>query len=259
MSSRCRPCLGTFVKISLGGCSYLPNKFERAYAAIEEIQRLMSRHDQDSELSQINKTPVGQWIKINPKLSKVLRFGLALQRFTQGSYTLGVGASKSTLRDTDFSKPQFEIQGQKCRRLQNIKIDLGGIAKGFAVDQAVRVLKSTDKRLFGCVSAGGDLRVFGAYPQDVYIRPQNSRLKKAFQVSVKNMSVSSSEVISKRKIFYFDVRKKQFLRDSSKTFASIAAPSCMISDALTKVALLCDSKVFRSVASKFGASPLVIV
>ncbi|WP_197711813.1 FAD:protein FMN transferase [Polynucleobacter necessarius] len=52
-------------------------------------------------------------------------------------------------------------------------LDLGGIAKGFAVDMAVKILISEGVSA-GIVNAGGDLRVFGDYSKPIYIRnPKN--------------------------------------------------------------------------------------
>ena len=72
-------------------------------------------------------------------------------------------------------------------------IDFGGIAKGFAVDRAVEILKR--KRVMaGIVNAGGDLRVFGSASQLVHLRHPKQPNRAAGAVRLRERAIATSGI-----------------------------------------------------------------
>jgi thiamine biosynthesis lipoprotein len=241
---RCRPLLGTFVEITALNCE---QEVSKAFAAIEEVSTLMSFHDPQSQLSKLNRTPVGKWITVHKKLIKVLSLALDLHKKSDGVFNVTVGGSLKYLNKTGF-----EIRSLKVRRLLPIKIDLSGIAKGYAVDQAVKVL-SKIKNSSGCVNAGGDLRVFGKKSQTVNIRTQNGY----HCTSVLNQALATSEIIPNSHFsYYVDTKNKITL--TKRKAAVVVAPQCVLADALTKVALMSSLKRAEKIVSGYGGQLKVL-
>jgi thiamine biosynthesis lipoprotein len=118
-------------------------------------------------------------------------------------------------------------------------IDFGGIAKGFAVDRAVEILKR--KRVMaGIVNAGGDLRVFGSASQLVHLRHPKQPNRAAGAVRLRERAIATSGI-------YFS-RTKNCRRCVSPILdartgraacelisVTVGAADCMTADALTKV------------------------
>ncbi|MGH7937376.1 MAG: FAD:protein FMN transferase, partial [Bryobacteraceae bacterium] len=160
---RARPLLGTFVEIA----ALTPNEqrlegtVERGFAAVSQVHRLMSRHDPMSDLSQLNRGAARRWVKVHRWTAQVLRAAARFSEESKGAFDITLGAGGSW-RDVMVGRDNCI----KFRR--RLTLDLGGIAKGFAVDRAVAVMRSAGV-VSGMVNAGGDLRVFGREPQPVQI------------------------------------------------------------------------------------------
>src|SRR5438445_9955130 len=181
MPSRCRPLLGTFVEVTADR----EDAIEAAFSAVERAHRLMSAHEPDSDVSRINRFAHIRPVEVHDWTARVIRRALFWSKRSEGAFDV-VRAGKMTLergllpRHADQPSSHashwtwLEIQGASLRLRSPGCIDLGGIAKGFAVDRAVDVLgKAGCER--GLVNAGGDLRGFGREPWPVTIIDPLSR------------------------------------------------------------------------------------
>jgi FAD:protein FMN transferase len=65
---RCRPLLGTFVEIQAFGtkAAELEDAVEAAFLAIAHVQRLMSFHDPESEVSRMNRDACYKLVRVHP-------------------------------------------------------------------------------------------------------------------------------------------------------------------------------------------------
>jgi thiamine biosynthesis lipoprotein len=118
-----------------------------------------------------------------------------------------------------------------------LTLDLGGIAKGFAVDKAVEVLQQCGVAV-GYVNAGGDLRIFGNISQEIQVRNPANPLELITLGSLENGAIASSG------LYYCDQSKPnqghivnpQTMEQIEFTESySVIAPECIYADALTKV------------------------
>jgi len=170
------------------------NKVEAQKAidsAMEEMKRVeqkMSRFLPDSEVSRLNNEAssetvresraTGGWIPVDDELFCLLKESVRLSELTGGCFDVTVyplmkmwkfaGENPRVPGEKEI-KEELELVGYKNMRVENGKvcfakkgmgIDLGGIAKGYAVDAAVRVLK--EKNIGSAmVNAGGDIYVLG--------------------------------------------------------------------------------------------------
>ena len=141
------------------------------------------------------------------------------------------------------------------------RIDLGGIAKGFAVDRAIDVLRERDQ-LQGLVNAGGDLAAFGSPPETIHIRDPRFPRRLLCSVGISNTALASSG----RSFNPFE--SSEYLGPT--TFhpvtqepateiagATVRAHSCVIADALTKIVMIVGEGA-AALLKKYQASALLV-
>src|SRR5437899_11999796 len=83
---RCRPMLGTFVEIQAFGTNAveLEDAIEAAFLAIAHVQRLMSFHDPESEVSRMNRDACYKRVRVHPWTWGVLKSAQEFSRNTDG-------------------------------------------------------------------------------------------------------------------------------------------------------------------------------
>jgi thiamine biosynthesis lipoprotein ApbE len=123
----------------------------------------------------------------------------------------------------------------------SVKIDLGGIAKGFAVDRAVEALHRHGIAE-GLVNAGGDLRAFGPRSHLVDVRHPCQPDRPFYRVALWNSSLASSAgrfdpLCSHNALDSSVIDPATAMPVRSISGATVCAPGCMIADALTKVVM----------------------
>jgi thiamine biosynthesis lipoprotein len=147
---------------------------------------------------------------------------------TQSTGRTAANAGRGSWRNIEL------LSGFQVRRNRNVRIDLGGMAKGFAVDQAVSAMRASGAT-GGIVNAGGDLRVFGPMPERVSVRHPAApgTFVPLAQITESAMATSAN---------YFDAPGKGRLRRSDGQemwlkggSVTVTAPTCIVADALTKV------------------------
>ncbi|MDG0818180.1 FAD:protein FMN transferase [Bdellovibrio svalbardensis] len=167
---RLRPLLGTFVEVgTYDDLAHFEEAVAAAFATIERVHKTLSFHDPESELSKLNASQ-GQWIKLSPLSIVALRLARSMSCASEELFNCTVGGalvSEGKLPrhfDSEFltsgSYKDLELRGTSARLQRPVLITLDGIAKGYAVDLAVKAMKSLGVTS-GYVNAGGDLRVFG--------------------------------------------------------------------------------------------------
>jgi thiamine biosynthesis lipoprotein len=240
---RARPLLGTFVDITAqsAGEAELHCAIDRAFAAIECVHRLMSFHHPQSDVSRINQNGFPKGTIVHPWTWQVLKAAQQFARESDGVFDITVGSlltesnhlpraghrlnCKATWRDI-FLRKNCEVF---CR--VPVVIDLGGIAKGFAVDCAVENLQRAGVSS-GIVNAGGDLRAFGSTSREIYLRNPISPTQFSGKLCLRNRAVATSAT-------YFapgaliDGQARRAMSDLVSV--TIAARDCLTSDALTKI------------------------
>jgi thiamine biosynthesis lipoprotein len=245
---RCKPRLGTFVEISTEDGEHLPHAIEMAFTAIEQVQSLMGFHDPDSELSQINARSRLEPIRIHSWTAEVLAIAKEIHIESQGIFNCGIG---HRLVEAGLLPRHISLNGQSFGGIEDLLfiepnlvqsklplcLDLGGIAKGYAVDKAAEVLFSHDIQS-GSVNAGGDMRVFGNCTQDIQIRNPSKPLELIQIGSLKSGAVATSSLyFAKRdadaKSYMVNPLNQEHIEFSESY--SVIANECVYADALTKV------------------------
>jgi thiamine biosynthesis lipoprotein len=117
---------------------------------------------------------------------------------------------------------------------------LGGIAKGFAVDRALDVLRG-HKLERGLVNAGGDLTAFGVEPELIHIRDPKDARRSICQVEICNAALASSgRLIDPLGLSNVGECAVVDPNGGRRVFAgaTVRAPTCMVADALTKIVMI---------------------
>ena len=255
--------LGTFVDIEVDDVDerYAEGAVEAAFAAVAEVHRLMSFHEADSDVSRLNRIASHGAVPVHPWTYEVMAMAADMNRRSAGVFDIGIAPTLQQLGQlpSDEEAPiqsvvsvpmaeAVELLGDDRIRFTHasVKVDLGGIAKGYAVDRAIDALRSHGVRS-AIVNAGGDLAAFGPDARTIHIRDPRSPDRLICQVDVSNQALAST---GRR----FDPFRSAAAMDSAVIEpntrtpthavhgATVRAPSCMVADALTKIVMIAGAE-----------------
>jgi FAD:protein FMN transferase len=275
---RARPLLGTFVEIEATGPDQaeVVGAIDAAFEAVATVHRLMSFHDPDSDVGRLNRQAFDRPVKVHEWTFSVLETSIELHRRSNGLFNVAIAPILQTWGllprheedEAVEARPPVPdaielLDGEVIRfRDRRVKIDLGGIAKGFAVDRALDVLRGSGSLASGIVNAGGDLAAFGALTQSAHIRHPRRPGRVACRVEFANAALATT---ARR----FDPLQSAETAGSAivdphgQTPANaidgvtVRAQSCMIADALTKIVMICGAGA-GSLLELYDASALLI-
>jgi thiamine biosynthesis lipoprotein len=158
------------------------NLAEQAIAAVLEefhrIDRLMSPFREESELSLLNREADRRPIPISKELFQLLQTSREISELTAGAFDItfasighyydyrrGIAPSDEALRENLSGIGYRHVTLDPSRQAVNftrpqVRIDLGGIAKGYAVDRGIELLRREGIES-ALITAGGDSRMLG--------------------------------------------------------------------------------------------------
>ncbi|HEY3964376.1 MAG TPA: FAD:protein FMN transferase [Planctomycetaceae bacterium] len=234
-----------------------------AFARIKQLNGIMSDYDSDSELMRLCRTAgSGQPVKVSHDLQAVLSRALALSKKSEGAFDVTVGpivklwrkARKSkTLPPADELAAARKLVGYGNVRLDEqagtvellipgMQLDLGGIGVGYAIDEALVVLKARgiDSAL---IDGSGDIGVSGPPPGEpgwrIGIAPLDADKDPSRFLILKNAAVTTSgdafqfvEVGGKRYSHIVDPQTGLGLTERSSV--TVIAANCTVADSYTK-------------------------
>jgi thiamine biosynthesis lipoprotein len=178
------PHMGTMFRIVLYSdhSEQAHSAIRAAFDRVAQLDRELSDYKPDSELNRVCREAVGQDTGISDDLYFVLRTAQLLAERTNGAFDISIGpvvrlwrTARQTKQMPDPSALSAAMQlvgyrhihlGERILRLdmQGMQLDLGAIAKGYAADEALRLLRG-----FGfaqaLVAASGDISVGDSPPQ----------------------------------------------------------------------------------------------
>lgn len=146
---------------------------------VRELNAILSDYEPDSELTRLSQTAgSGDWTPVSDPLWEILVYAQDLATRTDGAFDVTVGPAVNLWRrarrlrelpPTEALNTARRAVGhghlaldagthRACLRVPGMKLDLGGVAKGYALDAAMQVLKARGIR-HALVSGGGDLLV----------------------------------------------------------------------------------------------------
>ena len=254
--ARCQPNLGTYVEISVSGDvseDELISASNAAFLKIDLIQSLMSFHDEESELTRVNRYAAREPVPISLETKFVLEQALWLSEKTDGLFDITVApklvASKALPNHNFDLSPtgtwrDIVIIDNEVRFTKPLLLDLGGIAKGYAVDQAINAV---DDSINITVNAGGDLRMRPWRGNQVEVRHPRSPHSESIQIQMKNRAVATSATYySENGVLIVSKEPSASINPNENISVSVFAKDCLLADALTKVAYLDPDMIKKS-------------
>jgi len=185
VDSGMRVVMGTFARVisvaadsnTAKGC------IEAAFAEIEKIDELMSDYKDDSEIGELNRDGFRRAIKVSKSTYEVLQRSVEFSELSCGAFDVTVGPLVDLWRsaaEANSVPADAELQQVRSRvgydklildanetsvrfAVEGMRVDLGGIAKGYALDKAVEAMQKGGA-VGGMVEIGGDVRCFGSPP-----------------------------------------------------------------------------------------------
>lgn len=267
---RAQPWLGTIVEIDVDERD--PRSaavaIDAAFDRIRSIHHAMSFHEPDSDLSRLNRAAPWTPVEVTADTWAVLQAALTLHAGSAGLFDCAVAdalmlagllpsahqatMAGGTLADIELSGPGV------VRKRAAVRLDLGGIAKGHAVDAAVDALRGCGIAS-GSVNAGGDLRVFGPAPRRVHVRDPRAPSRMIPLVDLQDAAVATSggyfvrrDAGAGRSALVNPFGQQCVPYDGT---VSVIAPDCILADALTKVVAL-SADVRHPLLAAHGAQAL---
>lgn len=258
--SKTRLAMGTMVSMTL-----IHTSKDRAEEAIgranEEIDRLtglMNRFDDTTAVGKLNQE--GMIKDLPPEIIQVISSSLHYHRLTHGAFDISIKPLVDFLRE-QFSKgrdqypnerklkevlnrvgaDQIELDGRSIRfKKPEMGITLDGIAKGYIVDMASKIL--LDHRIENhLINAGGDIRAIGARPDrrpwTVAIQDPRKNGQHPDMIHLTDAAIATSgnyEVyFDREKMFHHIVDPGTGRSPLASSSVSVVAPSAMEADALS--------------------------
>lgn len=151
---------------------------EEAFSEIGRLDRLLSTYRADSELSRLNRDGSQGWVAVSSETRSLVERALKVARLSDGAFDPTVGPmvklwgfkymdyhmpSAGQIREAKARVGYREVETDASRgirfRRPGMELDLGAIAKGYAVDRAVEILKERGMTRIR-VDAGGNQRVW---------------------------------------------------------------------------------------------------
>jgi thiamine biosynthesis lipoprotein len=175
---RTRIMMGTVVEIRLHDRDAV--RFDpavsQAFAAMADIEQRMSPHLSDSEISHISSNPAP--VAVSDDTAAVMQLALSVTEASEGAFDVSLGRLVSlwgfsegepvvpstaeiaeALRGTGPGSLRL-VKGRVEKKSPQLAVDLGGVAKGYAIDRAIDILAAAGVK-HAAVNAGGDMRLLG--------------------------------------------------------------------------------------------------
>jgi thiamine biosynthesis lipoprotein len=158
---------------------------DAAIKQIDIIENLFSRFKPDSEISAVNQRAADSPVQVSPQVYQLIKKSIQFSKLTGGAFDITVGplidlwhnaGDANTMPTDEQLRHARSLVG--CDKLilddanstirfavSGMRLDLGGIAKGYGIDTAIETIKSAGG-IGGIVVIGGDLRCFGIPPHN---------------------------------------------------------------------------------------------
>jgi thiamine biosynthesis lipoprotein len=273
---------------------YAPNQetanaaFAAAFSRIAQLDRALSDYDPESELSRLSRTaPSEVGVRVSDDLWAVLARSQQLAAETRGAFDVTVGPYirlwRRARRSKQLPSPERLLQARAAvghehlkldaRRytarllVPDMRLDLGGIAMGYAVDEALEVLRARGITR-ALVDASGDIGVGDPPPGQagwtIDVAPLSADGPPARQISLAGAAVTTSgdafqhvEIDGRRYSHIVDPRTGMGLTDRSGV--TVIARDCITADSLaTAVSVLGPREGLALVEKTPGAAALVV-
>lgn len=260
--------LGTEIAVAVTDVTLLDMVLAHTHRCIDDIDRTFSRFRVDSELERLHRAGPGEH-SASPLFIELLELALLAARSTGGVFDPtvrdaleasgydrsiddvelnGPGASRPALPAGQWSRITLDARRLFVALPEGVRLDFGGIGKGFAVDYTLRSMLAIDCGVM--ISAGGDLAVAGPTPDGGWPCGISTTMNDPVEETVLlERGAIATSGLGRRRWH----RGGQYLHhlidprtgtpaDSRWSFVTVIAGTCVAADVAAKVAWLKGSK-----------------
>ena len=262
---RTEAIMGTRIYVELWdtGPAHGNAAIDAVMAEMHRIDDLMSHYKPDSQLSQINARAAREPVQVDPELFDLIKLSTHYSEITEGAFDItyaSVGylydyrrhirpteaAIKAALPAVNWRNMLLDQQHHTVRfEHAGMRIDLGGIGKGYAVDRGIAILKARGIQ-HAVVTAGGDTRIIGDHlgrPWLVAIRHPDDKDKVVTRIPLSDAAMSTSgdyeRYFDEKGVRYHHIIDPRTGHSASKVrSATILGPTATQTDGMSKTAFV---------------------
>lgn len=261
---------------------------KRVFVEFDRIESTMTRYGDISELSRINRFASAQTMPVSKSLFNVLQTANQVSVMSNGAFDITFASLgyfydyrqkrvptpleiKQHKQAIDYRHVKLDDKKQTIHFTQSgVLIDLGGIAKGYAVDQGVGVLVQAGVK-YARLSAGGDMRLLGdkkGKPWIVGIKdPRAKALLSEHIVALPLSDVAISTSGDYERFFIDEDGERVHHIISPKTGRSVSGiqsvsvigPNTMVTDGLSTAIFVLGVKEGIALANKIDKIDVIII
>ena len=155
---------------------------EQGFAEIHRLEQILSTWIPDSELSRINAAAGKRAVNAGPETMELLEYSLEMAQLTEGGFNIAIGPAVEawnvsregrvpSREELNATRPLMDLSAVHIDReagtvyltRSGMRVDIGGIGKGYAADFAARVMREAGASA-GVVAISGDIKTFGRLP-----------------------------------------------------------------------------------------------
>lgn len=173
--------MGTYYRIKVYASANPQEVFQKARVELKRLEEKFSDYDLESEISRINQQAGLSKVKVSQETIDLLREAISISEKTEGAFDptvrplmeiWGFKEGKQSPPPSEKISETLQVVGWERLRIgkegvmlerKGMELDLGGIAKGYAVDKVVELLKEAGIRQ-ALVEIGGELYCLGSGP-----------------------------------------------------------------------------------------------
>lgn len=266
--SETRLLMGTVVEVIIiaDNESVARKSIADAFSAMERVDRLMSNFKEESDVSKINRGAGSEAVAVDSDVVEVIKKSIYYSEISDGAFDITIGGVEELYNFEDEGripeKGKFKnsvsligykniiINGNTVRLTKKgIKLDLGGIAKGYAIDKGIDAIKKNGVA-DALINAGGDIRAIGESENGQWkvgvLHPrENGKLKDT--LLLKDLSVATSGdyrkyFVAGGKRYHHILNPSTGLPTEGVQSVTIIAPLAVDSDALATAVFVLGKK-----------------
>ena len=283
---RTEAIMGTRVYVQLWADDPVKGKaaIDAVMAEMHRIDALMSHYKPDSQLSQINAHANSGPVQVDKELFDLIKLSTHYSQITEGAFDITYASVgylydyrqhihptqeqirkalpavnwRNRLLDEEHHSVRFEHPG--------MRIDLGGIGKGYAVDRGVQILRTRGIQ-HAVVTAGGDSRIIGDHmgrPWLVAIRHPDNPQKVVMRIPLSDAAMSTSgdyeRYFDEKGVRYHHIIDPRTGHSASKVrSATVLAPTATQTDGMSKTAFVLGPEKAMEIYNRIEDIDAIIV
>jgi FAD:protein FMN transferase len=289
-SSGTREVMGTFVNIvSVAPDSKTANaSIEAAFLELVRIDEMMSDYKPASPLSQINKNAFKEPVAASREIMEVLSIAKKYSKLSGGAFDITIGpvvdlwrnSQKQGVKPTDeeLAKAKAKVGYKKLIlnesdntvrfAVEGMRLDLGAVAKGYAIDSAVRVMKNSGA-VAGFVDVGGDVLTFGVPPKPkkhwlIGLQDPTKENSLLLVLKINDMAIATSGDYQRYE--EIDGKKYSHIKDPKTSQAAkalrsvtVIAPTAVVADILATMVSVMGPEKGLAMIEKMENTELIMI